>query len=37
MKINAYITSTVAGGKFVDVAVAFDRPLFIATFRTRVA
>ena len=24
MKINAYITSTVADRKFVDVAVAFD-------------
>jgi hypothetical protein len=37
MKINVYITSTVTGGKFVDVAVAFDVPLSIATMRTRVA
>jgi hypothetical protein len=37
MKINAYITSTVADGKFVDVAVAFDVPLLIATTPIRVA
>ncbi|HYI94350.1 MAG TPA: hypothetical protein VEX68_12455 [Bryobacteraceae bacterium] len=40
MKINAYITSTVADGKFVDIPVAFNvafdsNPL--ATIRIRVA
>ena len=37
MKINAHITSTVTGKKFVDVAVAFDIPFATATIRTRVA
>jgi len=40
MKINAYITSTVADGKFVDVAVALNVALSIPplpTIRIRVA